>query len=81
MTCAYQQCDGFGWIPVHALHTRNTSQYGASYRERQWLTEDQAERLQSQIDPQKQAIYSGVRRCACNPQIVRDEPEQPRRRR
>lgn len=57
-------CHGSGFQIIYTLLSyEGGSKY--SYRKRENVSESQARELQERIDPTKQEIFSGARRCPC----------------
>jgi hypothetical protein len=61
---ACASCHGTGWKIVYALHSREgEGEY--SYVKKDMITKEVYERIAKQLDPQKQQVFSGAKRCRC----------------
>ena len=66
--CKFEICDGSGWVEVFALHTYERGPAGGAFTRKEWLTFDQWFALdQQKLDPQKQVLFTGRKRCECHP--------------
>ena len=61
-------CNGTGWEIIWMLHTFESGR--SNYVRKEKLTEAQANALWPKLEPQKQMIYSGAKRCTCPVQVA-----------
>ena len=65
--CPLGVCDGTGWVQCHHLHTKHSRPGGASWVEKEAITQTQFDSLAKQVDWQSQSVYESRRRCECHP--------------
>lgn len=78
--CAYDLCDGCGWIQKYALWTWHSQEGGGIWIEKECITFEQYETLNRKItDWNKQMAYEGALRCKCHP-AREPEPKKEKKR-